>query len=148
MIASCSVSGVGNWVREGTCANAWILLMACWWGLFGTGCIGGTSLDDDDAPSVSGEKWGWEVPGILNRSDEYSGLPVEIDLREDEDDAGGFWSICWDSTLVEKSSGNKLLSVVWMSTCTKKIIWEINIQNTILIHLLVYEVVIKYVNIW
>ena len=45
---------------------------------------------------------------------------MEINLIEDEDDAGGFWSICLDNTLVEKSSGNKLLCVVWMSTYIKK----------------------------
>jgi len=56
----------------------------------------------------------------MNISDEYSGLPVDIDLREYEDDVGGFWSICWDCTLMEKSSGNKLLSFVWMSTCILK----------------------------
>jgi len=104
---------VGNWVR-GACASA---SMACWWGpvaVFGTGCIGNTLAP----PSVSG-KWDCEVPGILNRRDEYSGLPVDIDLKEDEDDVGGFWSICWDCP-VENSPGNKLLSAVWMSTCTEK----------------------------
>jgi hypothetical protein len=60
---------------------------------------------------------------LLNMRDEYSGLPAvdSGDLIEDEDDEGGlvFWSIIC-CVCLEKSSGNKLLSVVWISTYTKK----------------------------
>lgn len=43
--------------------------------------------------ACSGGNWEEETAGMLNSRDEYSGLPVDTDsdLREDEDEEGGFW---------------------------------------------------------
>lgn len=68
-----------------------------------------------------------EVVGMLKRREEYSGLSMESDLRDDEEDEGGFvravvfGSVTWANSRIaiclEKSSGNKFIICISKSTC-------------------------------
>lgn len=66
------------------------------------------------------------VVGMLKRREEYSGLSMESDLRDDEEEEGGFviavvfGSVAWANSRIamclEKSSGNKPIICISMLT--------------------------------
>lgn len=94
--------------------------------IIGIDCVVIVSAIEGSLRANSGLMKELVVVGMLKRRDEYSGLSMESDLREDEEDEGGFvigvvfGSVARANSRIviclEKSSGNKFIICVCMST--------------------------------
>lgn len=66
---------------------------------------------------------------MLKSRGEYSGLSTDKDLRDDEEDDGGWFGSAGDMAGREKSMGNRFFICISRSTCEKQIRREMQTES-------------------
>lgn len=113
VIISCSLPGAGNPMLENL--ESGCRACNCWGMVIARALVVSGSTGSSTSLSDSGIKD--ELPGMFNRREEYSGLSIESDLSDEEEDGGGL-SCCSIArggsgsadACLEKSSRNRALT--------------------------------------